>query len=104
MDDLRLLYENSFGTERWIFWISLCILYFIKYLILVLGIMTLLGFCIGPFLGLVFGIRQIKIKVKQYKKNKKDRKQLEDYRNSHNKQYFEKLDKLLQPHKKKKKY
>lgn len=100
--DLQGLYENSQGFDRWMLWLSLWILWLLKYIVYALGIITLIALCVCPFVGLIFGIKQIKIKFKQHKQNKKDRKQLEDQRQNHNKQYFEKLDKLLEPHKKNK--
>jgi hypothetical protein len=104
MNDFESMYQNSFGIERWMWWLSLWIIYLSKYLIYGLGIIFLLGVSIGPFVGLIFGIKQIKVKFKQHKHNKNHKKEIENHRKQKDSEYFAKMDKLLEPHTKKKKH
>jgi hypothetical protein len=72
------------------------------WLMCVVGIVTILSLCLVSFIILFFSIKQVKIKFKQKTQNKKLKKQLEKHKQKKDKEYFDKMDKLLKPNKSKK--
>ena len=92
-DDSLPTYTGSFSDILLL--ISLYIKAFIYYLVVILGLISILLLCILPIFGSVFAYKFVKIKFKKHKKHKKDKKKIENNKKIQQESYISKLDKKI---------